>query len=487
MSVRLNQPLAKTLNADEQAMLAQLQGNILKGHGRKLTAHVFLRFDPTQQIQSRAFLKSLSGKLTTAGLQLANSAKFRAAKKAGNTAISTPPFMTCVLSASGYAALGIPVANQPSDAAFRAGMKLRASLLNDPPSPTWDVGYQNEMHAMVLIGGDANATNASKSKQIDDALKALQAMIPTTVTVLGVERGRAYFNGNEDGIEHFGYVDGRSQPLLRESDIEREAAGGDGIIRWSPSFPLKQVLVRDPASSDASNFGSYFVYRKLEQNVEAFKAAEAALGQQLQQLAAAQGHLFDPELAGAMIVGRFEDGTPVLLQNAEGMHHPVPNDFDYSGDQAGLKCPFHAHIRKTNPRGESARILASFGVTVESERAHIMARRGITYGARKQNKKKEFLDAPTKDVGLLFMAYQSSVTNQFEFTQATWANNPSFVNTNTGIDPVIGQGTAGSKQTHRAGWGDAQATTQVSRFADFVTLKGGEYFFAPSLAFFAGL
>lgn len=484
MSVRLDQPLAKTPNADGLAMLAQLQGNILKGHGRKNTAHVFLRFDPARQPEARAFLKTLSSQLTTASVQLANAAKFRAAKKAGKAGISTPPFMTCVFSASGYAALGISVSDTPADSAFRAGMKSRAAILNDPAASTWDPGYRNELHAMILIGGDPNAGNAGKSKQIDDVLKALQAIIPPAVTVLGVERGRAYFNGNHDGIEHFGYVDGRSQPLLRESDVEREDAGGDGTVRWSPRFPLKQVLVRDPASNDANVFGSYFVYRKLEQNVKAFKAAEAALGTKLQQLAQAAGQMFDPELAGAMIVGRFEDGTPVLLQKAEGMHHPVPNDFDYSGDQAGLKCPFHAHIRKTNPRGDTVRI---FGVSLDSERAHIMARRGITYGARKQNSKKDFTDKPTRDVGLLFMAYQSNVINQFEFTQASWANNESFVKGNTGVDPVIGQGGGSGKQTYRAGWGDAQAPTHELRFADFVTLKGGEYFFAPSLAFFAAL
>lgn len=486
MSVRLDQPLAKSPNADEQAMLAQLQGNILKGHGRKSTAHVFLRFDPARQTEARAFLKKLATRLTSASTQLANAAKFRAAKKAGKTAISTPPFMTCVLSADGYAALGIAPGAMPGDNAFGAGMKARGAMLDDPAPLLWDQGYRGELHAMILIGGDPNKGNAAKSKQIDDALAALQAIIPAAVTVIGVERGRAYFNGNNDGIEHFGYVDGRSQPLLRESDIEREDASGDGTVRWSPKFPLKQVLVRDPASSDANVFGSYFVYRKLEQNVKAFKAAEKALGNKLKQMAKAAGQTFDPELAGAMIVGRFEDGTPVLLQKAEGMHNPVPNDFDYSGDAAGLKCPFHAHIRKTNPRGESARFLAAFGVTVESEREHIMARRGITYGTRKQDNKKQFTDKPSKDVGLLFMAYQSNIGNQFEFTQATWANNESFVKNGTGVDPVIGQG-GSIKQTHRAGWGDATAPTHESRFADFVTLKGGEYFFAPSLAFFAGL
>jgi hypothetical protein len=45
----------------------------------------------------------------------------------------------------------------------------------------------------------------------------------------------------------------------------------------------------------------------------------------------------------------------------------------------------------------------------------------------------------------------------------------------------------GGAQTHRAGWNDPDAPTKRVRLADFVTLKGGEYFFAPSLAFFAAL
>ena len=84
------------------------------------------------------------------------------------------------------------------------------------------------------------------------------------------------------------------------------------------------------------------------------------------------------------------------------------------------------------------------------------------------------------------MAYQSDIAKQFEFTQVSWANNEGFVQPGTAIDPVIGQGGA-TKHTHRAGWGDANASTLQQRFAGFVTLKGGEYFFAPSLAFFATL
>lgn len=477
MSFNLAKPLPANPSPSEQASLALLQGNILKGHGRHATAHVFLRFDPAQKAAVRSFLRSkLAPQLVSAALQLSNAAKVRAARTAGKAEPKTGHFTTCVLSASGYQALGIALAATPTDPAFRAGIKPRSPALNDPAPATWDGTYQNDVHAMVLIGGDLDKSGGT-SKMVDTALAALFAAFPTGISVLGVERGVAYLNGNGDGVEHFGYVDGRSQPLLLEDDIARERDTQDGTSVWDPAFPLGQVLVPDPVGgSDA--FGSYFVFRKLEQNVKAFKKAEADLGKKLNAL----NPDFDREIAGAMLVGRFEDGTPVTLQRGEGMHHPVPNNFDYKSDAVGLRCPFHAHIRKTNPRGDSV----ALGATLESERSHIMARRGITYGKRVQKKDGSFSGSPGKNVGLLFMAYQSDIGNQFEFTQVAWANNASFLRPGTGIDPVIGQGPAPAL-THRAAWGDPAAKTLKQSFEGFVTFKGGEYFFAPSLAFFGGL
>ncbi len=167
------------------------------------------------------------------------------------------------------------------------------------------------------------------------------------------------------------------------------------------------------------------------------------------------------------------------------MHHPVSNNFGYEDDLRGRKCPFQGHIRKTNPRGDSVR---RFGVPLEEERGHLMARRGITYGKRSVKKVGagiEFRDQPKGHVGLLFMAYQNDIANQFEFTQALWANNPDFVNDETGIDPVIGQG-APTVQKWPQQWGGPEAPLPFP-FGGHVTLKGGEYFFAPSLATLAGL
>lgn len=485
MPVRMHQPLSTMPNADEVAMLEMLQGNILRGHGRHHTAHVFLRFDSTRASEVRQFLRENAESLTSAREQAANAAAVRAAREAGHAKPETPPFVACALSHHGYEALGIDEAMRPADPAFRGGMKARGAILSDPQPDEWEEQYRGEVDAMVLIGGDSNADDESRSDQVDDALAELDRRLPVNaVQVLGIERGRAYFNGNGDGIEHFGFADGRSQPLLRDQDVAREAANGGGIVRWNPAFPLRQVLEHDPSVEDPNAFGSYFIYRKLEQNVRGFKDAEEALARQLTELALAHGRTFDPELVGAKIVGRFRDGTPVLLQYAEGMHNPVPNDFDYSGDQQGLRCPFHAHIRKANPRGDVSRLR---GIPIgDGERSHILARRGISYGDREQNGRKEFTDRPEQGVGLLFMSFQKDIVAQFEFTQKSWVNNDDFIQPETGFDPVIGQG-GNVQHTHRAGWGDSTAPAMQQTFAGFVTLKGGEYFFAPSLEFFRTL
>jgi Dyp-type peroxidase family len=452
MPVALDRPLPKQPSAAERAMLRLLQGNILAPHGRSATAHVFLRFDPARRDAVRAFLRALAPTLTSASAQHAQ-----------RRSRERPAFRGCLLSYAGYVALGVASDATPANVAFRAGMKARGALLGDPPPQQWEAIFQRDVHALVVLGGD-----------LDAELKALDAMLPYAVRIVGVERGRLYRNADGESIEHFGFVDGRSKLRLREVDVEKEAAKD----HWDPAFPLRQVLVYDPGTAQPNAFGSYCVFRKLEQNVRDFQGAEQNLAATLQSL---NPH-FDPALAGAMLIGRFRDGSPVLLQSHDGAK-PIPNDFDYASDPHGEKCPFHAHIRKMNPRGDTVRL---HGRTLADERYHQIARRGTPYGARGQDAAMRFTDAPKTGVGLLFMAFQRDLAKQFEFLQRAWANEDGFAVSGTGIDPVMGQG-AGVDHVHRAAWGDASATTHQQRFADFVTMKGGEYFFAPSIAFFRRL
>jgi Dyp-type peroxidase family len=487
MPVRLDRPLSKLRNADEAVMLSQLQGNILKGHGRNRTAHVFLRIKTGKAALARAFLRQYAAdKLMSAAQQLEAAAIFKREGPDCTNPLVNRAFTTIVISATGYKALGLAPEQTPTDASFLEGLKTRGAQFNDPPKNKWHQGYRGQLHVMILIGGKADSEASDISSMIELELIDLVARAPKkAITFVGLERGRAYENAHGKGVEHFGYVDGRSQPLLLEEDVEKEDADPTGAFIWNPAFPLSQVLVKDPAVADPNVFGSYFVFRKLEQNVKGFKTAEDALQAKLETLAASAGKVFPAELAGAMLVGRFEDGTPVSLQDHDGLSSPVINNFDFADDMQGLKCPFHAHIRKTNPRGDTFRLFGAPQNGFGGERSRIMARRGIAYGKRKQVAG-QFTDKPSARVGLLFMAYQGNIAEQFEFTQAQWANNQGFVKINAGADPVIGQGgTIG--QTHRAGWNDATAPTQQQFFGDFVTLKGGEYFFAPSLGFFAGL
>jgi Dyp-type peroxidase family len=487
MPVRLDRPLSKLRNADEAVMLSQLQGNILKGHGRNRTAQVFLRIKTAKAALARTFLREYaSDKLMSAAQQLEAAAIFKKEGAGSKNPLVNRAFTTIVISATGYQALGIAPEHTPDDAAFLEGLKTRGARLNDPPKNKWHVGYRGQLHIMILIAAKADVEASDFASLIELELIDLVARAPKkAITFVGMERGRVYENQHGEGVEHFGYVDGRSQPLLIDEDVVKEDADETGAFIWNPAFPLRQVLAKDPAVADPNVFGSYFVFRKLEQNVKAFRLAEDALQQQLTTLATSAGKVFPPDLAGAMLVGRFRDGTPVTLQDHDGLHTPVLNNFDFTEDMQGLKCPFHAHIRKTNPRGDIQRVFLGDSEVTVAERSHIMARRGMAYGKRKQVAG-QFTDKPSARVGLLFMAYQGSIARQFEFMQAQWANDQGFVKINNGVDPVIGQGgTIG--QTHRAGWNDATAPTQQQFFGDFVTLKGGEYFFAPSLGFFAGL
>jgi Dyp-type peroxidase family len=478
MPIDLTKPLSwKNASHDEQRMLRALQGNILKSHGRPATVNVFFKIDPAKKHQMRAALREIANyHAVSAYQQLIETDIFQATGQSGS------PFVSVFLSATGYAALGVPNAATPPDPSFKAGMKAAAPALGDAPVTTWDAPFQAPVDGMVLVGSENDTALRLKR----DAVATLLA--EGGASIVKEQAGKAIFNTVNNGIEHFGYVDGRSQPLLLVEDNNTEAQNA-GIAQWDPQGALDVALVPDPGSADGISFGSYFVFRKLDQNVRGFKRKE-------QELATALGFTGEArELAGALVVGRFEDGTPVTL-SSEAKNKNPPNDFNYTADP-GLRCPFHAHIRKANPRGTGG------AETPPNERKHLMARRGIPYedvprlihpsDVPNSDSVADF-DAkagpllPTGDVGLLFMAYNHNLALQFEFTQKTWANNPGFPapGAPSKLDPVIGQGPVGA-QHWPTKWDDAAGATVPLSFQGFVTMRGGEYFFAPSLNFLKSL
>jgi Dyp-type peroxidase family len=477
----LTKPIQKDQLKELQEPLEYLQGNILRAHGRDHAVHVFLHFKDNKQTEVKQWINELAEHITSAQQQLDEIEPYRQYGIPGRL------FMSFFLSAQGYKYLGfnwrnILLADVENRKAFWFGMKGAQKRLNDPPVKTWEEKYwKDDIHAMVMLADDDAFFLLREVRKLLDDVKA-HAEICT------VEHGKVMRNAQGNTIEHFGYADGKSQPLFFQSDIAREKQEAEGQHVWDPGAGPNLVLVPDPYGRKGSgrngrdikyyDSGSYLVFRKFEQNVRAFK-------EQQQQLAHALGGTAEgAERAGALAVGRFKDGTPIVLQRTAGLYAPVPNNFTYGTDPHGQKCPFQAHIRKVNSRKEE-------------DKHHRIVRRGIPYGKREKEPKDNpsFDELPSEGVGLLFMCYQSSIVEQFEFVQSQWANEPNFPEKGTGIDPIMGQ--RGQRYKIELGhqkwpvrWNEPQGKHTPFDFyngADaarqFVTFKGGEYFFAPSIFF----
>jgi hypothetical protein len=79
------------------------------------------------------------------------------------------------------------------------------------------------------------------------------------------------------------------------------------------------------------------------------------------------------------------------------------------------------------------------------------------------------------------MCFVRNISQQYEFIQKSWANDPDFLfNKNQpGLDPIIGQG---KRDKLRFNYTYGAPGTRRAAFEQFVHLRGGEYFYAPSLS-----
>ena len=276
--------------------------------------------------------------------------------------------------------------------------------------------------------------------------------LETLVTEFGNQKMR-----DGEAVEHFGYRDGVSQPrFIMEAGEDFDAVPPG--VKFDQRTPLKRVLEEDRLAK--GTFGSFAVYRKLEQDVASFEAAVANVAGQTGQSA---------DFVGAQAVGRFKNGTPLALSGEPIVNYDASGEgkFNYREDEPGDKCPIHAHIRKVNPRN-SLGILT--GILAQEAKRRI-ARRGITYG-------------PTAGkVGLIFVCYQSDIKDQFEFIQRRWANNHNFDRRGAGLDPLIGQDGGPQEPNDHPKWPTSYDSSDHRRiaFGEHISLKGGEYFFAPSM------
>lgn len=223
------------------------------------------------------------------------------------------------------------------------------------------------------------------------------------------------------------------------------------------------MLPAAPAPAALSTNGSFLVYRKLHQNVAAFR----------RQLAeAARSYPGGEGLLAAKIVGRWRDGTPLALSP----ERPDPalagdehrnNAFSYGDDPDGLACPIGAHIRRVNPR-------AGLPFDGKLVNRHRIVRRGIPYGEPLPAE----ADDDGEDRGVIFMCLQASIARQFEFVQSQWLNGGNVFGLGEDQDLLLGpqDGKPPNKMTVP---GDSPFL--LGPLERVVTVKGGEYFFVPGI------
>ncbi len=301
------------------------------------------------------------------------------------------------------------------------------------------------------------------------------------------------------GKEHFGFRDGISQPRLAgissSSDPFHVVPAGEFVLGYpnargdltaSPAVHAIEdpgdILAPLAHTEDRRDFGrngSYLVFRQLAQDVHGFWAwtgAQSGDDDGDERKAAAI------RLASKM-VGRWPDGTALTVSpSATAAEATTRNDFGFHhDDEAGLKCPLGAHVRRSNPRD----MLPPKPGTDDSlaiNRRHRILRRGRAYGAPlvASCDPRDLLGADDDgaDRGLHFLCFNASIERQFEFVQSTWANNPNFAGLRTDTDPIIGC------RRPEAATFTLQETPFRRRMHDlpaFVEVRGGAYFFLPGI------
>ena len=510
MSVNLTMTNLDFGDPNLQGLFGTLQGNILKSHGRDRSRHVFIRFTGAPA-DVREWVAKFGRSVTTAAAQRAQTLQYR---RTGEQSL----FTGFLLTPSGYAALGVPQDQWPDDKAFRAGMKdtaieydtrprdvhaPAANPLADNPA-TWEEPFRQQIDAMAMLAYGRPGEAADADSFLDGEIGRLTASLSGVGEIVCIQRGHVIRNDSGQVIEHFGNPDGVSNPQFMRPDLDKVRRENGGFDRYDGSAPLNLVLAKDPFPG-VNEYGTYYVYRKLQQNIRGYqrKCAELASlmtaatvefrrnandGRGEQEL---YPMTFDADYANALFIGRFKDGTPISEQSVPGWSS-LPNNFNFDADIRGRKCPFASHIRKTNPRLDTAR---EFGAPGTVERSRRIVRRGISYGSEDLHPDDEWTDA-----GLLFLSVQSNIEYQFIFIQHAWCNNEIFVEQGTGLDPICGvplHGTPKVRQKWPLRWGlphgsvagGATGSEEDVEFAmnDVVRMRGGEYFFAPSRNFLLSL
>lgn len=376
-----------------------IQAGIIEPHGQTNLGYMMLmRFNGTDK--ARQFLSNQSAELATAS----NPEK-------GDI------FCNFALTYNGLKSLGLkePLLRKfPKE--FRDGMESRAGTLGDigiNHPDKWILPRHQLTDKEVIMSSvdlvvqlramtdDPNQDCAPLNKKMQ-AWKAAAAKYDVDIMAIEEMSRHDVQKNNGKEIEHFGFLDGISQPHLGESSRVRhdrdQISPGEIFVGYNidrEDAVAKELRApvsdEDKLIDDFLKNGSFLVVRKLSQDVKAFDDFVNGAASKIDR-----GRL------EAKMMGRYKDGTPLLPPHIDaGKYH---NDFDYDTDPDGVDCPLHSHTRRTNPR------IPTPPKNEGAPTPRIM-RRGFSYGPRYSH------ETADQDRGLMFMAYNASIAEQFEVIQ----------------------------------------------------------------------
>jgi Dyp-type peroxidase family len=374
------------------------------------------------------------------------------------------PWFTLGISYAGLEALGVPQDSlQSFPEAFREGMSARARQLgdvgvNDPQN--WDQPYgKGEVHIGVSAFSDSEE---NRRRILGIAREQFEGFLG--VSVLATHD----FGAQPGDLNSLGYKDGIDQPAIEGSGVDplpgqgQPIKAGEFILGYPSEAGLPLPM---PQPDILGRNGTYVGFRKYQSRVGAFNRFLRASGNTEEE----------QELIAAKLVGRWRSGAPLVLapdvdNPALGADPQRNNDFTYSNDPRGRQAPLGCHIRRMNPRDTKLTRLTDVNL-------HRLIRRGTTYGSPYDpNAISEEDDKVPRGAYFLFISAKAMAT--IEFLQQEWINDGNFMGLGEERDPIIGvQEKAASFTIPRA-----PVRRRVHGIDTFNVLRGGEYFFMPSLS-----
>ncbi|WP_051062666.1 cytochrome P450 [Ilumatobacter nonamiensis] len=469
--------------AELSVPLSQVQAGIFDPAAPTFETHVLLEI--CDMAAARAFVGSLANEVTT---------------EADVSGAAGPATRVSVgFTSEGLAALGVAASVLDSfPREFLDGMPARAIALGDngPNDPVdWDAPYrtdeQHRLHMWLMVQGDDSTEVEARVVEVVEPAVAAGA-----IRELGREHGQQFGPDRAPAKEHFGFNDNLSQPGV--AGVGQPVYPGQGTLQpdgtWDP-IPVGCFLLGyengygdtplHPSDATLRNNGTYMVLRKLEQDVPAFREAVADTATRFGM---------DEQLCAAKFVGRWRSGAPLEICPEHDDpsvldDHETANSFHYrgpdrvGGDAGGQRVPRGAHIRRVNPRD-------SFTIqSVVDPKNHRIIRRSAPYGRYLE----EGSGPDGVRRGLLFRAFNASILDQFEMIQSEWVNNS---NENQGVstdrDPFVGSVEPMGHPSRRnppsftIPQPDGTCPTRYG-LPQFVTVRGGAYFFVPSIDALRGL